>query len=213
MATRNQKLKETGARALRPERVRALAREKKMTMDEWEKFWSHVKDEDYRLYFDLLQSLGLRAHEGLALQLKDFDFARGFVTIRTLKRKDTHMLELPVRPDILSVVDEWHLNTPLDHPMFAYSYEQVLLAFKQAIVRCELNPRLGLHSLRHLCGTRLYMARASNEEIGYFLRHKPKSMQERYVEIPNDRLLELAQLMWEKQTWIWKGGKDENVDL
>ncbi len=205
MAARNKKLKETGVRALRPERVRALAREKKLTIDEWEKLWPSVMGPHYRFYFDILQSLGLRAHEGLALRRDDFDFARGFVTIRTLKRKDTHMLELPVRPDILVFADEW-FNAPLTEPthLFSYSYEQVLLAFKQSIARCGLNPRLGLHALRHLCGTRLYMARATNEEIGYFLRHKPRSMQERYVEIPNDRLTELAQLMWEKQTWIWK---------
>ncbi len=204
MAERKATLKATGQRVLNPARAKTLAREKKMTIDEWERFWPHVEERHHQFYFDMMQSLGLRAHEGLDLRLTDFDFTNGFVTIRTLKRKDGHVMELPVRPDILGHMKDWqHLDKPLR--VFVYTYDQMLRSFKQTAAKAGLNPRLGLHSLRHLCGTRLYMARASNEEIGYFLRHKPRSMQERYVEIPLDRLVELAKLMWEKQTGIWKG--------
>ncbi len=204
MAERKATLKVTGQRVLNPAKVKTLAREKKMTIEEWERFWPNVEQTHHRFYFDLVQSLGLRAHEGLDLRLTDFDLAHGFVMIRTLKRKDSHVLELPVRPDILEKIAGWkELEKPLH--VFVYSYDQMLREFKRAAAKAGFNPRLALHSLRHLCGTRLYMAKANNEEIGYFLRHKPRSMQERYVEIPPDRLVELAKTMWEKQTWIWKG--------
>lgn len=199
MGERGVKLKESGERMLRPERAKSLPREKKMTMAEWEVFWPVVDNANFRLFFDVVQSLGLRAHEGLALTRESFALDNGLVTIHTLKRKDGHVLELPVRPDLLA-----HIHAS-DGPLFPFTYDRMLDAFKRYAKRApKLSPRLSLHALRHLCGTRLYMAKASNEEIGYFLRHKPRSMQERYIEIPNDRLIELAEAMWEKQTWLWR---------
>lgn len=192
------RLKSEKRKALDDSRRRTRPEEKNMDPEEWETLCLKVRDRRYLLYFDFLQSLGLRAHEGLILKPTDFNFEKGVVNITPLKRDDDYSVLFPIRPDLCERLRR------TEYPYFPFQYEAALRIFKRASAEAKLNPRLALHSLRHLCATRLTLIQTSDFERVYFMRHKPKGMTNRYGFVPMARLRQISEELWKGQTWIWK---------
>lgn len=94
----------------------------------WPRFRQHVSTRRLLLYFDLVQSCGLRASEALALRKSDFDFEGGFVRVWTLKKRIRHRDPdiVFVRPDILAEI----ATLPDDERCFPFRYLQVWNTFK-----------------------------------------------------------------------------------
>jgi len=203
MMARAKKLKELNLPAFDVSKMRRRPEEKVMDPADWERFWPQVYDEKYRLYFDVLQSLGLRASEGLLLTPKDFDFQKGTVNVTPLKRGDGYSALFPVRPDIIDKM------STMTAPYFPFTYVSAWRAFKRIGRKSALHEKLGLHSLRHLCATRLILIQTSDFERMYFIRHKAKSMTDRYGYVPMARLRQISEEMWKAQTWIWKGDNND----
>lgn len=201
MADRKRRLIVSGKPYIRPERAKTEVEEKLLTAEGWEKFWPLVKEVDFLLFFDLSQSVGLRANETLALTKSSFNFEQGTVKIKTLKQKRGSPIHiLPVRPDILQYIQTLDRET-----LFSFPADRARRKFKKYANLANLNPRLSLHSFRHLCATRLHEAGIDIQEIGEILRHKPQQgSTSYYIHSAVSRLKETLMKGWEKQTWIWK---------
>ncbi len=181
-----------------PERAKRFPADRFLEPAQWETFWPLVHDARMRLYFDLLQSAGFRAHEGLLINERDIDFGGGYVITRLLKRKTKEERPIPVRPDIIAKL---HL---LSLPFFPFTYRDAYHCFKKVTNELNLSPKLALHSLRHLATTRFVEADATDRDIGYLLRHVAHDVTAAYGQVSHRRLRLLAEKTWETQTWIWK---------
>jgi len=198
MKERKQTLFILGKKAFDESRIKRRPEEKNMDPEDWELFWPAVTNLNYRLYFDLLQSLGLRAQEGLGLTPTDFDFNKGIVNIKPLKRDDNYSAHFPVRPDLITKLQS------MGYPYFKFTYISAWRVFKKTVDQLGLNHRLRLHSLRHLYQTRLVLIDASEFDRAYMLRHKQKSQTNQYGYVPMARMKQLSAKLWEAQTWLWK---------
>ena len=177
--------------------------DKYMYPEQWPDFINEVKEEGARVFFDLLQSCGLRVHEGLVLDVSRFNFKDGTVRVETLKQKDgiRPKVDLFVRPDLLAKI---RLGFDTHPSLFPHSYDHVLLRFKQAAKKIGLSEKLAPHSLRHLFGSRINQAGATTAEIGIMLRHRPKSVTEVYIHIDRKRRKDLMERTWKEQPHLWE---------
>ena len=172
-----------------------------MKPSDWGKFKAVIDNDHWLLYFDLTQSLGLRASETLSLRFSGIDFEQGIIRVKTLKRKDHPVFPLDVRPDLLMKLKELMIDKRFnqDH-IFTYTYHRVWSKFKSYAKRAGLHPRLSPHSLRHLYGLRLVQATHGNTaEMARALRHAGTSMVARYVHVLPERRKEIAKKMWGDQ--------------
>lgn len=194
---RKEKKRELGVKFLRPDRRRVLPRDRYLDPEQWPALIDAVKDERFKLYLDLLQSLGLRANEALQIKPEHIDFDSQEILVASLKRRDSEERPLPVRPDIVRKLRE------IEYPYFPFSYHTALYRFKKAVEKAGLSKRLGLHSLRHLCATRLREAGASEYDTGYVLRHTNKDITAVYGQAALRRIKKLLETTWESQPKIW----------
>ena len=199
MAFRKDYLREKGEMYMHPEDARPDEEDKYLSPEEWVQLVPWIRDKKFLLYLDITQSLGLRANETFGLRDSDFDWDRGVVKVRSLKRKDRAQLTLYVRPDLLAQIRKEGFE-------WGFKYASALARFKRALKWAGLNPRLGIHSLRHLCATRCAMIGASQIEIARVLRHTISSGSVgKYIHVIPQRLKEICTKMWEEQPWLWKG--------
>ena len=168
--------------------------------EDWKKFKAAVDDPILRTMFDLSQCCGLRLNEALSLTKEKFDFPRGIVYVRTLKRKGNPVFPLDVRPDLMETIKELCSNKSKDYRPFNYIPMTVWRRFKKAIKKAKLNERLSPHSLRHLCGLKLVKATGGNIiEIAKHLRHASSLSSEHYVHLSPIRRKEISESMWEME--------------
>lgn len=201
-AIRKEKKQELGVKYLNPERHKTRISDKYLQPEQWEKLWPYFEEERVRLYFDLVQNIGLRANEGIEIVPEDVDWGDNSILIHSLKKQETsHERSLPTRPDIVA-----KLRT-LEAPYFPFSYHYAYRVFKRALARADLSSRLGIHTLRHMCATRLREVGASEFDVGYLLRHKGKDVTASYGQAAARRIKAFAEKTWETQTWIWKTKK------
>lgn len=202
MANVIKRRKELDVAVLDESRRKVFESDKYLSAEAWEKLWPKVQDERFRLYLDLLQSAGLRAHEGLLLTSKDVNFRSEEIAVRTLKRKDHKVRAVPIRADIIAKL------VTLTEPYFPWAYETARTRFKTALVKAGIVPSRkegpALHSLRHLCSTRLRKLGAADAEIGYILGHKAKDVTAIYGQVTSERVREFLTKAWKGQTWLWK---------
>lgn len=199
-------LKEAGERAYDSTKVKFLDEERKMFEEEWEVFWPKVKDEKYLLLFDLMQSCGLRSNEALMFTPSDINFERGSAIVHTLKQKKRkgEADQIYIRPDIIIKLKEFPNKS--EERYFNMTYVAAYNAFKKALKQTSLNQRLGLHSLRHLCGNRLGAIPGVNDIIASkILRHATyDNISREYMSVNPRRLKQIYEEMWKGQTRIWE---------
>lgn len=213
MGNRKLFLKEKGIKYMNPKRVKWNDEEKLLSKDEWESIWPHIKDPDILLAFDIMQSSGLRVHELLYLRMKDFDFRKGIAKVNTLKQKEKRPEghTIPMRPDILSEIQRRDKD-----PLFSIGYDALYDEFKRIGKKVGINPRLALHSFRHLCAMRLNKAGGSTLQIARMLRHAygtggREAVTLGYLHTNLDELKDLARRSWKEQIWLWDNYKITNL--
>lgn len=129
-----------------------------------------------------LADLGLRASEVANLQIDDVNWRAGTLTIKGTKGQRVQMLPLPIQtgeaivdylrdgrpPTRLRTLFVRHRG-PVDRPV---SGGVVGSAIRRASGRCNLEPRIGTHILRHTAACRMLQAGASMKDIADVLRHR-----------------------------------------
>lgn len=96
---------------------------------------------------------GLRAAEMLALRWSDVNMTAGSITVRAGKGRKRRTVHLT--PDALQALQEWKPLAPADR-VFPFDTTAAARYRLRQVCRYADVPYLGLHSLRHSCGTWLY---------------------------------------------------------
>jgi len=205
MAKRKEKKKELKVKYLNPKKSRPLEKDKLMLSEDWEKLVKVVDKKEALLLLDLIQNCGLRVHEALFLTPADFDFTKGLIQVKTLKQKNQQGVihTLCVRPDILSILQRLNFGPATCY--FNFKYNNLLKYFKRWLKVAGINPRLGIHSLRHLYSSRFRPAGIKDiDDQRRLLRHAAPGVTELYLHHSSLDLKELAEKTWLRQPWLWK---------
>ena len=152
-----------------------------------------------RAILTLLARLGLRVGELVRLELSDFDWRRGEVTIRGKARRQER---LPLPVDVGEAVAEYVLGgRPTERqgrlfisagdPPQCFSAKRVRAALRETCRRAGITP-ITAHVLRHTAATEMLRAGASLIEVGQVLRHRSVSTTTLYAKVDRERLRELA---------------------
>jgi len=153
----------------------------------------------------LLSRLGLRASEVAGLQLSDFDWRRGEVTIRG---KGNRQDRLPLPSDVGDALVAWlqrgrprcvcrsvFVRTCV--PFREISGSGISAIVRRACARSGLSP-VGAHCLRHTAATRILRSGGSMAEVAQVLRHHSQQTTAHYAKV--DRLALVAVVR------SWPGG-------
>jgi len=147
----------------------------------------------------MLARLGLRVGEVVRLELADFDWRRGEVTIRGKARRHER---LPLPVEVGEAIAEYVLDgRPVQRqgavflrghdPPRALTVKDVRAALHDACRRAGMAP-VGAHILRHTAATEMLRAGASLIEVGQVLRHRSLSTTAIYAKVDHERLRGLA---------------------
>ncbi len=147
----------------------------------------------------LLARLGLRVGEVVRLELGDFDWWRGEVTIRGKARRHER---LPLPVEVGEAIAEYVLDgRPVQRqgavffsaadPPRPLTVKRVRAALHDACRRTGITP-VGAHVLRHTVATEMLRAGASLIEVGQVLRHRSLSTTVIYVKVDHEPLRGLA---------------------
>jgi len=147
----------------------------------------------------LLSRLGLRVGELVRLDLGDFDWRRGEVTVRGKARRDER---LPLPADVGEAVAEYILGgrsggprgllfVGAETPPRPLTPKRARAALREACRRAGLAP-VGAHVLRHTAATEMLRAGASLIEVGQVLRHRSLSTTAIYANVDLEPLRDLA---------------------
>ena len=147
----------------------------------------------------LLARLGLRVGELVRLELSDFDWRGGEVTIRGKARRQER---LPLPVDVGEAVADYIIGgrpTERQGRLFVsagdqprcFSAKRVRAALRKACRRAGIPP-ITAHVLRHTAATEMLRAGASLIDVGQVLRHRSVSTTTMYAKVDRERLRELA---------------------
>lgn len=159
---------------------------------------------DYAI-LTLLSRLGLRCGEVAGLELEDFDWRHGVVTVRG-KGRSREPLPLPIDvgealADYLEhgrpIVATRKLFIRVHAPLGALHKNAVQQVVRSACRRSG-QPEIGPHRLRYTLGTAMLNAGASLSEIGQVLRHRSPESTAIYAKVDRTALRALAR--------PWPGG-------
>lgn len=148
---------------------------------------------------NLLARMGLRIGELVRLELSDFDWRRGEVTIRGKARRQER---LPLPVDVGEAIAAYILGgRPLerqgpvflstDDPPRPLTVKRARAAVHDACGRVGISP-VGAHVLRHTVATEMLRAGASLIEVGQVLRHRSLSTTAIYAKVDREPLRGLA---------------------
>lgn len=197
-----------GNHHLRDVTLGTVKRERKikpLTDAEWSRLLAHVEDE-WRLYVDVMGTLGLRPQECAALSPDQFDWADGTVTIdrgvktdcsigdtktgtlRTLVLPD-HLIE-PLRKQAAKVQGEtiwpWEGNMNLD------TWRSRV--WKKATEAAGLEDRVP-YDLRHTCASKLIAMGANVIDVAEWMGHSKQMTMDTYGHLFPGRKAELASML------------------
>jgi integrase/recombinase XerD len=153
---------------------------------------------DYAMIVLMLR-LGLRANEVATLQLEDFDWRSGQVTVHG-KQARTNQLPLPsdVGEAIAGYLQRGRPSTTARAvfirtmpPPVGVSRSAVSSVVRRASTRAGLEA-FGAHRLRHTTACQVLRAGGSLVEIGQLLRHDSLASTARYARVDVDRLRRIA---------------------
>jgi integrase len=140
------------------------------------------------LCVEVLVSTGLRANELLKLRPEDLRLSGnvGWITVRAEIAKNgrerTVPLPMPLPDRLAPVLARGGLP----------DYMQLYRAYKAACAACDLPATIGLHTLRHTCGTRLSTQGVNALTIQDYLGHRDIRTTRGYVHTESEALLNAA---------------------
>lgn len=133
----------------------------------------------------LALSTGMRAGEIMALEWRDVDLARGWLTLRETKNGDIR--GVPLAGKALDLLKQYGKVRRLDTPLLFPGNNpgkpvDLRVPWLAALKRADIED-FRFHDLRHSCASYLAMNGASLNEIADVLGHKTLSMVKRYAHL------------------------------
>ena len=165
------------------------AREKRLpvvlSVEEVCQILSAIRRRHYRVCLTTIYSCGLRRQEGIDLKVGDVDSVRMMVHVRCGKGAKDRYVPLPQRTlDLLRGYWATHRNPiwifPRPQPSDAYSLATatkpmsgtgMLIAFKDAVVKCGIRKPASIRTLRHSWATHLLEAGVNLRLLQSYLGH------------------------------------------
>ena len=137
---------------------------------------------------DLALSTGLRVSEMAAIQLKDIDLKRGFVTVQRKKRKKKTIDSLAISPGLIKHLKEYIENRTTGQLLIGergnltkYGLQQI---WKSAVKRAGLPKELSIHSARHTMAVHLLKKTGNLRQVQKQLGHaSPATTANMYADI------------------------------
>ncbi len=143
---------------------------------------------------DLALSTGLRVSEMAAIQLKDIDLKRGFVTVQRKKRKKKTIDSLAISPGLIKHLKEYIENRTTGGKastgqlligergsLTKYGLQQI---WKSAVRRAGLPKELSIHSARHTMAVHLLKKTGNLRQVQKQLGHaSPATTANMYADI------------------------------
>jgi len=156
---------------------------------------------DYAMARSLVD-LGLRAGEVAHLQLDNVNWCAGTLEIKGSKGQRVQLLPLP-RQTGEAIVDYLRRGRPVTQSRALFvrhrggvncpvSAGVVCSRIRRASVRCNINPSIGAHVLRHSVACRMLRAGASLKDIADVLRHRRLDTTMIYAKVDLGRLARVA---------------------
>jgi integrase/recombinase XerD len=154
------------------------ARQKKLpsvlSIEEVRKVLGFIKSPCYKACLTTIYSCGLRLQEGINLQVRDIDSARGMLHVRHGKGNKDRFVPLPIRTlELLRQYWSTHHNptwlfpggtnrSRLGHSTVPINESGLRAALSQAVAESGINKRASIHTLRHSWATHLIDAGINN---------------------------------------------------
>ena len=149
-----------------------------------------------------LADLGLRASEVAHLQMDDVNWRDGTLQIKGAKGQRVQLLPLPIQTGE-AIVDYLRHGRPATRSRTLFVRHRgsvncpggtgvVRSAIRRASVRCNLDPGIGTHVLRHTAACRMLQAGASMKDIADVLRHCRLDTTMIYAKVDLARLARVA---------------------
>ena len=140
------------------------------------------------MLIDLALSTGLRCSELAAIQIKDIDLKRGFITVQRKKRKKKVVDSLAISPEVIKHLKE-HIGDRTGGKLFIgergnltrYGLQQI---WKSAIKRAGLPKELSIHCARHTMAVHLLRKTGNLRQVQKQLGHaSPATTANMYADI------------------------------
>ena len=137
---------------------------------------------------DLALQTGLRVSELTAIQIKDIDLKRGFVTVTRLKRKKKVIDSLAISPELIKHLKEY-IEDRTSGKLFVgergdltkYGLQQI---WKSAVKRAGLPKELSIHCARHTMAVHLLRKTGNLRQVQKQLGHaSPATTANMYADI------------------------------
>lgn len=138
-----------------------------------------------RVLFETLAGTGMRLSSALALRASDLDFAAGEVIVRTVKADARYRAVLPrsLEPLLIEYVSEIGGGA-----LFSIGRRQAHARWTHWLRAAGIETRVGVHSLRHGVGHRVYAATHDVTLVREALGHKALASSLRYMQPDRSRL-------------------------
>lgn len=158
-----------------------------------------IKNIKHKCIILLMLDAGLRVSEACSLKLKDFDFKKQIINVRSLKKKShDHIRSIPISPRLYRTLYRYFENNKIqlqpDNYIFPSSDKnkhlsrftiwRVIRRYALALHIDKLHP----HTLRHTFATLHLNNGTSLEEIKNMLGHKDYNTTLVYASIPQEKL-------------------------
>lgn len=162
---------------------------------EVEQLYGVCKSLKERCVLHLYYGMGLRRSEGAALNLKDVDYRKGWLTV--VKGKGGKGRSLPMSNQIQAdlkgyVLEERGFSKSeallLNRINKRLSGNSSLLILRKLLKRAQLNAQIDLHSLRHSIATHLVQSGMELEQVRQYLGHAHLESTQRYLHYDNRKL-------------------------
>ena len=149
----------------------------------------------WNLMAKLMYGSGLRTNEVINLRIKDIDFERGLIHIKSAKgKKDRYtLLSKALIPILKSYINHYTPNSYLFEGRFGDPYTQVSArqVFKKSLLNAGIKKYSTLHTLRHSFATHLLEAGTDIRYIQELLGHNSPKTTMIYTHVSTTKLIDI----------------------
>jgi site-specific recombinase XerD len=182
-----------------------------LSVDEVRRILACVRRQRYRVCLSTIYACGLRLQEGLHLQIKDIDSARGLVHVRHGKGGKDRCVPLP--PPILKMLrchwlthrhPLWLFPSPFQPEKGPMDASGVQRAFHAALRQSGIHKPATVHTLRHSWATHLLEAGVHLRIIQAYLGHASPTTTAIYTHLTRASDERTAQIVNQVLAGLWR---------
>ena len=168
-------------------------RDKYLLKDEYRRFIDNTP-EQYKLFWEIVFSAGLRISEGLNITVNDILYSENKILVTTLKRKGHPIIPVIMPKNLIDSMQEYIWKNPaINGRIWKFSRQYAFKLFKSICKKAGLNPKYSPHALRHAHGVMISDITNGNMiEIKNRLRHSSIKSTEFYVHCSEAKQKELS---------------------